>query len=82
MNWQNLLNRSQQKKATVKKGSSAQPQPRISVEPAQSPAFGNPGFLAERPPERVAQPVEVRMKDQVMGTCGQLVPPPALEEVC
>ena len=63
LNWQDLLGKSPRKTATVKQG----PQPTVIIEPAPPPAFGPQGYMADRVPEPVQQPTEVRMKDQVMG---------------
>ncbi len=63
MKWQDLLKRRPEKRASIQSGE----QPRVVVEPADRPAFGPQGFLSEAKPKPAEQPVDVEMKEQVMG---------------
>ncbi len=66
MKWQDLLKRRPEKEATIESGK----QPRVVVEQPEAPEFGRKGFLAGENGKPVEQPVEVEMKDQVMGRFG------------
>lgn len=63
MKWQDLLRRPAQKRGELQTG----PRPTIQIEAADPPGYGPQGFMAQRPPEPAPQPVQVRMKEQVMG---------------